>query len=372
MTTEMRYPTAALTLGADGFAPVNPDFDPESCCPDPICSLTCDDGCSTLSVLPTGPLWDKQKAKVQELIAEGDCDSVIESDCPSMALYAAYADRTLRHLISNALWPSLRESSPHTAVTTLDDWLLRYAWQDCYRQHCRRVLLTDLSPYEYLNDCGDPEYCETSFPDAFECALKHAILVSLDRARRGVIKNLDGLNWIIAPLGAELRPLEPYPEDVQAYIDGDCPELEADDEVPCFCGEANFELCPTSEELAGCPPLVCGDPVVNVAAEQVYSCEGQEDKELYPAVIAAECIIRSLLPRACPNIIYRCGEAPDALEALQFQFLDAGIANFIFAPLDGPIQLFQRNGGIVRVDIPDNALVERDGGIITVIDEEID
>lgn len=294
-----------LKLGADGFVPAQADTSElsDGCCTDPLCTPSCDVSCAYVDLLPTGPLWDRQKALVTELLTDAtDCDAVLEADCPSMALYAAYVGRTLHSALTEILWPRLREGDPRTAVETLDDWLLRYAWQDCYRQNCRSVFLQDISPYERLDECGDPFYCETDFGDEFDCALKHAILQSLVRSQRGVIKNLDGLNWIIEPLGATIRPRTPYPDEVQQYLDDGC-----EDDDPCFCDMAELEICNSTTELAGCPPLVCGDPVVAVPAQQAYTCDG-EAVMLYPAVLAAECIIRSLLPRRCPNIVYRCDD----------------------------------------------------------------
>jgi hypothetical protein len=161
--------------------------------------------------------------------------------------------------------------------------------------------LAKFSPYEHqIEDCKETEYCPTAFPVDFENAMKHAIIMALTRAQRGFIRNLDGFNWVIAPLGAQVVP-GPYPADVQAYLDGP-PAAHP----PCFCGELVISMQSTGATLPGAPTAAsfCGDPPAAVAAQQPYlDCDGNTVL-LYPGVIAAECIVRSFLPSVCPNIIY--------------------------------------------------------------------
>jgi hypothetical protein len=302
-TARLHQPTGKLILGADGYTlQNNADLD-DGCCTDVLCAPFCDTACSFISLLPSGPMWDKQKQEAVRQVVECGGEASI-GDCPSLALYAVYAARVLIEMRETILFPAVRESKPATAITTLDDWLERYGWQDCYRSTCRSDYQAMFSPYEIEGGCGT-EYCPAVFDATFECALKHAILLSLVRMQRGVIKNLDGINWVIAPLGAALSPKR-WPTVVNEYLRGDCPP-EPDETIPCFCDVAEFEICQTVDALPLCPSTMCETmPQTYVAAIQTYQCADNPPVELYPGVIAAECIVRAMLQRKCPNIIYRC------------------------------------------------------------------
>lgn len=304
-SARLLYPKEPLLLGVDGFTLRSGALQDDGCCPDPLCIPFCNTACSFIDLLPSGPMWDMQKAQAVRCIPEcaDDCG---DDDCPSMASFAVYGARVLHDAVQNILWPAIRESNPATAVTTLDDWLDRYGWQDCYRTCCRSEYLAMFSPYETPSDCGDTRFCAPTFSAAFECALKHGILLSLERLRRGVIKNLDGINWIIQPLGAIVRPKQPYPKDVSDYLKGNC-DVE-DGGPPCFCGEVKLEICDNADELPGCPIEACLTDPTTVPALQPYTCEGVTTY-LYPGVIAAECIVRSMLSHKSPSMLSRCSVA---------------------------------------------------------------
>ena len=66
------------------------------------------------------------------------------------------------------------------------------------------MLLGELTPYESgLNAVR----CSVRriFRRSWRCAVKRNIAIALTRANMGVIKNLCGINWVIEPLGAEIR-----------------------------------------------------------------------------------------------------------------------------------------------------------------------
>jgi hypothetical protein len=304
MAAALLYPDLDLRLGADGEVPAGALSD-DGCCGDALCVPFCATACSFLDLLPSGPLWDLQKAEAVQALTAGDgepCDpdGYEPKDCPSMADYAVYGARVLHEMVQTILWPVIREASPVTAHSSVDDWLERFAWEDCYRQIC--TFAGQGAPYSYLGACG-PTLCPPEFTTEFEEALKHAIIVSLNRARHGVIKNLAGINWVIAPLGAAVAPRMPWPTDVQALVNGDCQQ----DDPPCFCDEAALEICQTSElfPAAPGPRSHCEPPAAPLSASQVFICDGEE-RLVYPGVIAADCIVRSLLTRKCPSILTRC------------------------------------------------------------------
>lgn len=310
MTTDaMRYPGQTLVLGVDGRRAVAA-LEGDGCCSDPLCVSEEVLGCSLLDLLPTGPMWDIQKQRARDaIVANGgaipDCDTEHQIET-SMVSYSLYLARVLSDLVDQVIAPSVAESSPHSAVTTLDDWLERLGWVDCYRSACRSPYLAQFSPYEQETECGTA-YIAPEFPAEFERAMKWALVQSLSRARRGVIKNLDGINWVIEPLGVQVRPLQPYPPLVQDYLDDPGTDLSSGDTVEecraCFCEDVEFEVYRTTETLPKAPTEYCqtGAPDT-VAAAQEYNGE-----TLYPAAIASECLIRAMLPRTCPNIIHREG-----------------------------------------------------------------
>jgi len=211
-------------------------------------------------------------------------------------------------MVHNALWPALRESNPYTAVTTLDNYLLRLQWEDCYNQHCRAVLLGEITPLEIWTECG-PLFCPPDYPPELEAALKKNVAIALTRANMGVIKNLCGLNWIIEPLGAALTPIYP------AVPDQGLPAPPYDPDQPCeppACSEnVSFSICNTRDWLEGvgtgdiCETLT---PLPRVPAYWT-SCDKPAGlpEVVWPGVLAAECIVRSMLPYKCPTTpIIRC------------------------------------------------------------------
>jgi hypothetical protein len=293
---------AVVKLGVDGRVFGVADEPDDQCCPPALCQITeCDMACSFINLLPSGPLWDKPKAEALAYYQQGGtCDLSLvppASSCQSLVAYAVYMGRSLVSLLEGALAPALRESSPHTAVTTLDDWLDRLGWQDCYASQCREVLLGDLTPYEVMGECG-PIFCPPPTPDELVCAVKRGIVIALTRTNMGVIKNLDGLNWIIEPLGAVLTPLNV----------AECANQPAG---PCDTCERTFTLCNVGDTLPACNITETCHPVT-VPPVQAYidtnpctSAAGLPSR-IWPGVIAAECIVRSLLPKNCPNPIVRC------------------------------------------------------------------
>lgn len=296
-TARILYPAEPIRLGADGFLPFMAATAGDGCCPDPLCLDVCDAICSFVGLLPNGPMWDAQK----DAARRSECGDDPAPDCPSMSQYAAYVAKIMQDHITTILWPAIREASPRTAVTTLDDWLDRYGWEDCFRNNCPASYVSMFNPYLTAAYCG-PEYFPTQFPADFECALRHGILQSLVRMSHGVVNNLDGINWIIAPLGAVLRPVSPWPDEVLAYLRGQC----TSDGPPCWCDVVRLELCNAGSAIAGCPPVECGGVAVPVPASQNYTTGTGSVIQIYPAVVAAECIVRAILPRQCPNIIFRC------------------------------------------------------------------
>ncbi|MEY9235411.1 hypothetical protein ABIF78_007734 [Bradyrhizobium japonicum] len=310
-------------LTADGCQDVAMLDDP-SCCPPPLCG---NDLCCTFvaffNLLPTGPLWDYWKQAAISYFQHNEdpaqCPLVADPRCPSLILHAIYTVLKLRHMVHGPLWVAYRESNVYTAVTTLDWHLERLQWEDCYNQHCRSPSLGELTPLEIMGECG-PLFCDPHYPLELESAVKRAVAIALTRANMGVIKNLCGINWIIEPLGARLEAVIPPPPCVDPPDEFDHPEGCVDEpEPPCeicdpddVCKDMAFSLCYYQDWIEGvgdgdvCHTLT---PRPKIPAYWDWGCDkpaGLPDR-VWPGVLAAECIIRSLMPYRCPAIpITRC------------------------------------------------------------------
>jgi hypothetical protein len=301
----MLMPLTPVRYGADGCVPVL-TIDEPYCCPPPLCgNALCCTFMAFVQLLPSGPAWDYWKEIAVSYFASNEdpaeCPLLHDPACPSLVLHAIYCVLKLRHVVHNALWPAFRESNPNTAITTLDAHLARLQWEDCFNQHCRAVLLGELTPYEVWTECG-PLFCPVELPAELECAVKRNVAIALTRANMGVIKNTCGLNWIIEPLGAEIKPAPPKPDN----------SLPSPD--PCdskVCTGMEFLICQTKDWIYGCPSGdVCEAhlPLPKVQAYWDRDCDRPAGlpERVWPAVLAAECIVRSMLPSNCPSTIKRC------------------------------------------------------------------
>jgi hypothetical protein len=315
-------------LTADGCMDVAVPED-TGCCPPPLCG---NDLCCTFvaffNLLPSGPLWDYWKTAAISYFDNpandpAECPLITNPQCPSIVLHAIYTVLKLRAMVHKALWPAFREASPFTAVTTLDYHLEVRNWEDCYQTHCRSMALGPLSPVEVMGLCG-PEYCAPPYPPELVDALKRATAVALERASMGVIKNLCGINWVVEPLGAVITPIyaapipDPCPPDVPPEDcdpgEPDPPCLTERDCDPFDCAEAKqFYLCHSRDWLQGVGTGdVCESNVpLHIPAFYEWPCNDERvagmPDIIWPGVLIAECIIRSLLPCSGANIeITRC------------------------------------------------------------------
>lgn len=281
------------TLSADGRVEVGVLH--SECCVPSLCSI---DLCCTLipsfiGLLPSGPLWDEDKVRTLEKYRQecGQVYCVEDSTCTNMVDYTVYTAKKFYDFIKNGLWPMIRESNPATAYTTLDMWLERYGWQDCFGTACRSPALGELTPYEVPGECG-PVFCAPEAPEELATLVKRGVVLALKRASMGVIKNLDGINFIIEPLGAMLVP----------YID-DCTVDPDDGTTACPIVFDLKSIIPTQKrwvEIA-CPVT---DEQLEQADEDVSLFYGVDPcknpglpVEIWPTILAAECIVRSLLPQ---------------------------------------------------------------------------
>jgi hypothetical protein len=311
---------------------------PTDCCPPDLCSIDpCGIVCSFVEALPRGPLWDRAKAEAVDRYRAGACES--RSCGPTMVDYAVFAGRHLHHMLMDALWPAIRESNPETAYDTIDDWLDRLGWRDCFDCACRDPDIGAVSPIEvlgHIDGCDVALCCPPEFPADLVCAVRKGIVHSLSRLRLGAIRNVYGINAVIAPLGARVAPvcwrwieLDPRfcrPDDGRtdagcgpAPIDDDpcaepvvdpwqCPEAvdcTGQDTLGADCGlrmrQYQFRVEPISDHLPACVKLTClpdqDSPRPVTAYYDTTSCDAAGlPQRIWPGLMAAECIVRSLAP----------------------------------------------------------------------------
>lgn len=271
--------------GIDGLVP-NAEIEGASCCPPDPCSITAENvACNFINLLPSGPLWDE--AKYRGVQCGGWCEANCNSgDCASLVNYAAFLGRRLHAMIQDNLWPSLRESSPYTAFETLDEWLERFAWRDCYMGTCRSPALGELTPYEIMGECG-PQYCPPTFSDDLALLYKRGIVIALHRMRMRPVRNLAALNFVLEYLYTEVIPDPTWDE-------GDGTDL-------CLVARPTDDYAPAYRQIT-CPPQdTASDKMVKLFLTPGDGiCVGGPAR-VYPLTLAAFCILRALLP-SCDTV----------------------------------------------------------------------
>lgn len=358
-----------LILGLDGKA-LQGTIPADGCCPPSICNINpCALICAFVHALPSGPLWDRPKA---EAIARYQgatlpCGPrVCDPACGSMVDHAIYtALRLYYDGLLGALAPAIREANPYTAFTTLDAWLERLGWRDCYDCACRNGAVPGLSPIEIWGPigtdgiCEGPVCCPQDYSEDLRCAVKRGTVIALHRLTLMPRRTVDAINWVIAPLGAVLEPVcyrdivldprtcneddgttlcqaDPEPEppcDVEAPIDPwrcidastECEGQETLGTKPGYLTlrQYQFTVCPLGATLHKCVAVNCQDgspqlrwnpvtaaPIGGATIPAFYApttCEGGDlPEQVWPGIMAAECIARAALPRGSKITLTRC------------------------------------------------------------------
>lgn len=283
------FPIEDATLGVDGYQLVGTVESDFACCAPKLCDMDpCSIACSMVNLLPRGPLWDKAKAQAmdryQRTCGEITCEPAIDG-CTSMAAHAVYSGFRLYDMLMLTLFPALRESNPLTACTSMDDWLERLGWSDCFRGACRDPQFREITPYDNVQTCL-PTFCERAVdPPKLAAAVKHGIIVALWRARLGFIKNVDGFNWILAPLGVAVDTL-------QQTTNPPCPLVVTlkpiASTLPCW----QCTNCLSNPEQGQCTV-----PASFTVDDQTCNVPEGETVTIWPGLLAAECIVRSYLLR---------------------------------------------------------------------------
>lgn len=286
---------------SDGLQECGSIPDMIDCCPRSLAEIDrCGMMCTFVNLLPSGPLWDRPKAAALSWLRSGDCAqpgvNSPPSDCTSLVNYAMHMGNVLYNLLQGALAPALRETNPSIADQTLDAWLDRLGWQDCFASACRDPGLGPLSPYEYWTECGIV-FCREEAPEDLAEAVKRGIILSLLRLRQSPIMTLNAVNWIVAPLGAVVS------------IVPDAVEEACCDVLPRFVIRPREDGTIDSKVAEIDPQNPC---VIKVPAEVIdaayFACFTATP--IYPGVLAAQCIASSVLQSGgCQggySLLYSC------------------------------------------------------------------
>lgn len=345
-------------LGIDGLAPVGV-LDRDGCCVPSLCNLDpCALVCNFVQALPTGPMWDRAKAETVSryyscTLASACGPTACPPSCATIVDHAVYTALRLYDGLLGALYPAIREASPYTAHDTLDSWLARLGWRDCYDCACRDGAVPGLSPIEIWGSidntdglCEGPICCPQEYSTALQCAVKRGTVIALHRLNLVPRKTVAAINFALAPLGAELQavcyrdialdPNQCNADDGTTLCTPEAPEWPpADDEWRCDDGapaetppamtmrQYTFQVCPVGETLPLCPVVDCrtgtaqlswdtvkaapvGGPTVQAWYAPVPCGDGALPAQVWPGIMAAECIARAALPRGSRVLLTRC------------------------------------------------------------------
>lgn len=317
----------ATAAGIDG--PVSVGILPrDGCCPPSLCNISlCGLACDFVHQLPRGPLWDKPKHLAMSYYQSAGCviGGCAATICNSLVSHAIYTAERLWSALMDGLWPAIRESDPFTAFDTVDDWLARLGWRNCFESACRDPKLGIKTPLEVMGLCGCAIYEPPTFPAELVLAVKIATLQSLARLNLGISPNLAAINFVIAPLGAVLTAQSLSITDISAP--GDCVTvpigcanqpavLPLQDPISPCCPRQDhpvWQICYTAQTLPKPIRMGCDLPDANVPNAQTipayYDTTANDPAGLpariWPGLLAAECIVRSIIGSR-PFELVRC------------------------------------------------------------------
>lgn len=264
-----------MVPGIDGLMPFA-ELPPSGCCPPDPCTVTAESvACNFINLLPSGPLWDE--AKLRGISCGGWCTTACRTeDCGHMVNYAAFTGRRLHAMLQENLWPSLREANIYTAYETLDEWLDRLRWRDCYMSTCRVQDEAGLMPYEVLGPQG-PRYCPPTFTPELAILYKRGVAIALQRMRLKPVRNIAAINFIFEYLHTTVS----YERRGAGYCLIVAPNADQAEEFL-------MPKCPRDEDAAQKMVTLFLSPGNGL-------CAGGPSR-VYPMTLAAFCIVKALLP----------------------------------------------------------------------------
>jgi hypothetical protein len=291
-----------MVLGIDGMVPRG-TLPADPCCPPSICQVSyCTLASQILLTLPSGPMWDGAKERARLAMCSPACnDNGLMScpppseECTHIVQHALHTAEGLHDWLINALWPSIRESSPYTAYDTLDEWLGRLGWVDCFACACRNSPVVKYAPIAILNDCGEACCPELAVDVNLQVAVKKGTVMALARLVMGVRSTIDGMNAVVESLGAKV------------VIESHTPNGKK-------CPKIVLKVCPASDKIAiaergHCSIRDYGKKTIQAYYQKCMDTDpiGLPDR-VYPGVLAAECIVKSMIQPCSDITVVSCCE----------------------------------------------------------------
>lgn len=210
--------------------------------------------------------------QAEPVICTPDPAPVIDG-CVSVVNHAVYTSFRLYDVLTNALLPAIRESNPATAYDTMPDWLDRLNWVDCMGA-CRMPGINGILPNEIIGECGST-MAEFIYTDCLTKTIQHGIILALTRMQYGRTKNLCFVNDVIAPLGAVVYPTP--------GLEAECPH--------------KMTIAPLTDYLPSWQRAECV-PQAATTCLAYYTPTPLDPpglpSRIYPGLMAAECIVRSM------------------------------------------------------------------------------
>lgn len=325
----------------------------QGCCPPSLCNINyCDFICSFMAYMPSGPLWDFWKRfRADQMREYGDicgmpgCEEI--PACLTIIDHAIYTAKKLLAILQDPLQTSIWESNPLTAFITREYWLSSFGWEDCfqgpstnaelgfptpYQAVCNKLLPQSLCAFDTTlyqmtgTGGGNPNpivnieaLVKAACPAPLVLATQYAILIALKRMQLGVIRNIEGINFILAPLGCAISLVMPDQTDCppreQCVMVNDCNQMTGSADCAPYQPCINVVLQNLGDTINGGPgitePYTCenfNQAKIPIAAS--YHFEGvvmptteycpdgtiAGEAQIWPALMAASCILISLLP----------------------------------------------------------------------------
>lgn len=353
----------AVYLGIDGYAECG-DVSWITCRPTNPCNIDpCSFICNFINYLPSGPMWDEAKEhgrRNTQLICSGGTMAQLcppDTFCSTIVDHARYVAQRTLFVLQGPLMGMVAESSPYTAFLSLDDWVKRSGWFDCFNSSCRDPSLGALTPVERLclrRMCHDtsegkqmagdpwamgPVYSPPEFDPALVRAVKRGIIIAMDRINMEAIRTIDSINFAIQELGAEIsvKKVEDYATATTAchfVPECDCPgtnesanQMMGDQGCVLRFPKIELQICSASTLIKTPSAPDCYRPNYSPAfGSNGNECSGTMEcgmvkaywenndcglqgilpPKIWPGVLAAECIVRAYLPSNVNWTLTRC------------------------------------------------------------------
>lgn len=347
----MSYQTIVPTL--DGPQP-SALYKNDGCCPPSLCNIDyCGFICSFLQYLPRGPIWDYwRRLKYHEIIStKGVCglNSCDNNPCVTIIDHAIYVAKKLLYILQNPLQTAIWEADPLKAFNTRDYWLSVYGYEDCFEGPGGNPVLGFPTPYQAvcnallpfapcdpatlnyqmtatINGNQNPvidisQLVKDACPADLLLAVKYAIVKSCTLLQPGIIPTLASMNFVLAPLGVSVTSQVTGFDQQSCLMLFDCNQMTGEKECYPNIPEITFTLHTlNSGKIASGPgitvPLTCetsrsfGNELITASYEfpgivmpTTVDCPDGTiagNGTIYPAMMAAECILLNMLP---PNIV---------------------------------------------------------------------